>query len=119
MNKGKIIKTIENLESLLLELKGQLGFEMAKSITPQARKINWINKSKKKSGLAKSILELRNRGFMDTSKTALDLSKEFKKQALGYDTDTIRTALMRLVRKGLLEREGEGITKSPWKYKKR
>lgn len=119
MNKDKAEKIISDIAALLDSLRGELNLGLEETRNIKVKKIIPANKFKKRLGLAKSILELMDRGFMNSSKTAMDLSKEFRKQALIYDIDAIRTALMRLVRKGQLEREGEGTTKSPWKYLKK
>jgi hypothetical protein len=117
MNKDEILKTIGEIELLLKKIKSGIYGEKAEYPSTEGKKVT--NRSKRKSGSTKSITELVSRNFFDIAKSSTDVLKELKKQAVKSDPDVVRMTLMRFVRKRILEREGEGTTKNPWKYKKK
>ncbi|KKR76874.1 MAG: hypothetical protein UU21_C0002G0005 [Candidatus Levybacteria bacterium GW2011_GWA2_40_8] len=118
MNKDKIIKIVEKIESLLSELKSEIdsGQKNAKKIRVDASvKFN----KKRKTGPAVSIQNLVSSGFFNSPKTLTELLGEFRKLALNFDKRTVSTELARSVRKQMLIREGAGGSKNPWKYEKK
>lgn len=118
MNKDKIKKTIETIESLLQELKLDLNVsDNNDDAFISAAKKSGSGK-KRKEGPAKWIEDLISSGFFDTHKTLADILEEFRKRALKGEMPTVSKELTRAVRKTLLIRDGKGVSKDPWKYKK-
>ena len=76
-----------------------------------------FEKSKKKTDVTGSIKGLLGQDFFNQGKTDTDVIQRLKKQALNVKRGSISVALMRLVRQGLLIREGDGKKKNPWRYK--
>lgn len=77
-------------------------------------------KKLKADGLKNTIMDYIKNGFFEKNITPEDLVKEFRKKALTkFSLNAVRVTLFRLVQSNILEREGEGTTKNPWKYKKR
>lgn len=70
-----------------------------------------------KSGSAKSIQDLIDSGFFDNPKTLAEILGEFRKRALRGHKPTLSKELTRAIRKGLLDRDGKGGNKDPWKYR--
>lgn len=77
-----------------------------------------VSKKKKTIGLNGNVLKLIEDGYFNSEKSPSDLYESFKKKALTYTRKAISVALMRLVRKNLLTRNGDGSSKNPWTYLK-
>jgi hypothetical protein len=117
MNKEKIKKTIETIESLLQELKLDLNVsDNNDAFISLAKKSG--SRRKRKEGPAKWIGDLISSGFFDTYKTLADVLEEFRKRALKGEMPTVSKELTRAVRKTLLIRDGKGVNRNPWKYKR-
>lgn len=118
MNTDRINEIFGQIELLLKELQEvYVGADKQQAGNSKTNPIAKAHKSKKGIGPAKPILELVAQGFFNTHKIATEVQAELRKRALNIDKDVISVALMRLVRKGGLEREGIGTLKNPWKYK--
>jgi len=75
----------------------------------------------KMTDLKTPITELYNNGFFDNEKMDNDVIKKLREQVLSSTPKraSVSNVLRRLVKKGLLERIGEGNKKNPWKYLKK
>lgn len=117
MKTNRIDEIFEQMEVLLKELRGLCGTENKQpailTVSPETK----VHKSKKGVGPAKPLSELLSQGFFGSYKTPADACKELTKRALNIDKDAMSLALMRLVRRGKMERDGVGTAKNPWKYK--
>jgi hypothetical protein len=105
-------------EMAVSRLEGE-AFVVSKK--PSLKKNNTSQKitkdvKKKTSGLNGNILKLIDDGYFNSDKSPQDLCEMFKKKALTYTRQAISVALMRLVRKNILSRNGEGSSKNPWVY---
>lgn len=67
------------------------------------------------------IIGLYNDGFFDDWKTDNDVIKKLRAQVLTPKRASVSNVLRRLAnpKKGLLERQGDGTKKNPWKYGKK
>lgn len=117
MDNKKVLKIITDIEKAFLELKVLLDINGGK-VVRQKLSVNDSKSQKKGVGPTQPIADLINKGFFTTPKTSSELSKEFRKRAQNYDMRVISMALTRFTRKGLLERDGAGTSKNPWRYKK-
>ncbi|KKR27992.1 MAG: hypothetical protein UT61_C0060G0005 [Candidatus Woesebacteria bacterium GW2011_GWA1_39_8] len=117
MKTDRINEIFEQMEGLLSELRGLYGAENKQPTTSTASSPIRVSKSKKGVGPAKPLSDLLSQGFFSSYKTPADACKELTKRALNIDKDTMSLALMRLVRRAKMERDGAGTAKDPWKYK--
>lgn len=120
MNKNKIVEAVREIESRLKYIKDEINLvddEVKISPNPKIKKI--ASKSREKDGPTKPIADLIKGDFFNSSKSCVEVVREFRKRAFNYDTESVRISLMRFVRKEVLEREGDGTSKNPWKYKKK
>lgn len=71
--------------------------------------------------LGSPIMSLYNDGFFDDWKTDNDVIKKLRAQVLTPKRASVSNVLRRLAspKKGLLERQGDGTKKNPWKYGKK
>lgn len=112
--KEQIIEIISKIEKLASELRALVHKDIA---TVSLRGEKSIKHEKRNIGTSDLIKRLIDSRFFSSSKSVIEVSNECKKRAIPHNKDVIAMALMRLVRKGLLIRDGEGTIKSPWKYK--
>ncbi|HUC31157.1 MAG TPA: BlaI/MecI/CopY family transcriptional regulator [Candidatus Paceibacterota bacterium] len=119
MDKEKVLKIIGQVEALLTELKGEIGVS-DQAVSPKGRKkVPKKSRQSKKSGSVKPIQDLIESGFFDTPKTSVQVVEILEKKAQFFDQSNVATTLMRLVKKGVLERERSGAKNNPWTYKKK
>ncbi|MFA6969458.1 MAG: hypothetical protein WC217_02570 [Candidatus Paceibacterota bacterium] len=117
MNKTQTIKIIEEVEARLALLKKELGVPQKSSVSAASR--SSVSVVKSRGGSTEPIVKLIEGGFFDDPKTDLEVVTALKRKALTFKRKFVAVTLMRLVRKGLLERDGQGGSKSnPWKYRK-
>lgn len=117
MNKNKINEIFGQIETLLKQLREAYEVKNKKTLVPEINIATKTHKSKKGIGPAKALSELLVQGFFNIYKTPAEACKELTKRALNVDKDVMSLALMRLVRRGKMERDGAGTIKDPWKYK--
>lgn len=72
----------------------------------------------RKQGSTEPVEALIAARFFQAPKTDLDVIAALKKKALNFQRSDIAVTLMRFVRKGTLQREGDGTKGSPWQYTK-
>lgn len=87
-----------------------------------AKKIKGVKTKRAKSiDLNTPIIGLYNDGFFDDWKTDNDVIKKLRVQVLTPKRASVSNVLRRLAnpKKGLLERQGDGTKKNPWKYRKK
>lgn len=117
INKEQIIKVIEEIETRLTLLKKGLGVSQESSVNVASR--SPVSAIKSRGGSTEPVVKLIESGFFDDPKTDLEVVVALKRKALTFKRKFVAVTLMRLVRKGLLERDGQGGSKSnPWKYRK-
>lgn len=113
--KGQQIKeTISQIEKLINKLKA-LTSDNTLNISQEKKPAKKNNATGGPTGFINRLVE---NGFFSQPRSPSDVAQESRKSALSYDKVSISMALMRFVRKGLLVRDGQGTTKSPWVYKK-
>ena len=118
MNKENVSRLISQIETNLAELRKELG-ALEEPKLPRGNAARKRGKrNKKKAGSTKPIEGLIASGFFKQAKTDLDVMGALKKKALSFDREDVAVTLMRFVRKGIMEREGDGTKKNPWGYKK-
>lgn len=119
MDKEKVLKTIGQVETLLAELKDEVGV-LDKAVSPKGqKKAPRKSYQGKKPGSTKPIEDLIDSGFFDSLKTDVQATAALKKKAQFFERSDIAVTLMRFVKKNVLEREGNGTKNDPWKYKKK
>lgn len=104
----QILERLEKLEGAVFATK------KIKAVKNDPRRAKGVD-------LITPITELYNDGFFDDLKTDNDVIKKLRAQVLTPKRASVSNVLRRLAspKKGLLEREGDGTKKNPWKYKKR
>jgi hypothetical protein len=115
MDKDQIKKILEQLsihERRLCALE-----EGGRTPTVKVRVKTIKKDSKRKKGSTEPITALNMNGFFKQSKNLTEVQTALKKRALNFDNKDLAVTMMRLVRKGVLERGGDGKKKTPWKYK--
>lgn len=119
MNNTKALTLILQIEKALVTLRAELeGAKRSGSVHEKAVRSKGTSKSKKKEGCTKRIETLIDAGFLRQPKTDLEVIAALKKKALTFSRVDVAVTLMRFVRKGKLEREGDGTKGKPWRYKK-
>lgn len=63
---------------------------------------------RKKKGSTGPVADLLKNGFFKELKSTAEVQVILKKRALSFEKDDLAVTLMRLVRKGILERDGDG-----------
>jgi hypothetical protein len=119
MDKEKVLKTIGQVEALLAELKDEVGVSDQAVSSKSQKKMSKQSRQSKKSGSAKPVQDLIESGFFDTPKTNVQAVEILEKKAQFFDQSNVAVTLMRLVKKGVLERERSGAKNNPWTYKKK
>jgi len=117
MNQDIIKKLIDRIENNLNAIKNELG-DASLTLKENASDTN-ETKIKKGPGPAKPMAELVKGGFLDKPRTAKEVVSALKKRAHNFKHDRVSLVLMRLVRKGILDRDGDGSLANPWKYVKK
>lgn len=97
-----------------LEMNGNIpereeGGERCRISKPKARKTD----------LSSPIQELYNGGFFKEWRTDNDVVKKLKQQVLTARRASVSNVLRRFAtpKRGLLERDGNGTKKAPWRYR--
>lgn len=120
MNKDiaeKILERLDGIESRIAKLEHG-DANPAKGKTPKV--ISGRKKTKKKGvALIMPIKKLVEQGFFQDWKTDNDVVEKLKKQVLIAKRPSVSNVLRKLASpaQGLLQREGEGNKKHPWRYK--
>ena len=118
MDNKKIQSVISNMEALLEELKKLLVVNTDNAL-PE-RSVPTHSKVKRQTGKespTKILNSLIKKGYFSTPRTANEVQKELKKTATSMKNSSLLVTLMRLVKKETLERDGDGTSKNPWRYK--
>lgn len=104
----QILKRIERLEKVVF---GVGKNKNKKKVAQRA----------KRTDLKTPVTALCNSGFFDSEKTDNDVIKKIREQVLSSTPKraSVSNVLRGLVKRGLLERTGEGNRKNPWKYRKK
>ena len=120
MDKNKLVKIINELQVNINQLKALAGFEIDAAETKN-KKAGGKKSGGQKTDLETPIRELLNSGFFSDWKTDNDVIKELRTQVLTPKRASVSNVLRRLAspKRGLLERQGDGTKKSPWKYRKK
>lgn len=120
MDKNKLIEIINRLQASINQLKVLAGFEI-NAIKAEKKKTGSKKPNRQKTDLETPIRELLNSGFFSDWKTDNDVIKKLRAQVLTPKRASVSNVLRRLAspQKGLLERQGDGTKKSPWKYRKK
>lgn len=114
----KILKRLDGIETRITKLeRGDSGATTAEVATGKKRK-----KSKRvKTDLGTPVKRLIESGFFRDWKTDNDVVKKLKQQVLTAKRASISNVLRRFASPahGLLQRDGEGTKKHPWRYKQK
>jgi len=112
----QILERLSSIESRVTKLEGD-DFSQGRDKSPKLRK----SKKLKKIDLETPIKKLLSGRFFKEWKTDNDVIKKLKKQVLNPKRASVSNVLRRLAssKRGLLERDGEGTKKSPWRYKEK
>lgn len=97
-------------------------FERLEAAVFTAKKIKRAKTRRAKdTDLNTPIMGLYSDGFFDDWKTDNDVIKKLRAQVLTPRRASVSNVLRRLTspKKGLLERQGDGTKKTPWKYRKK
>lgn len=113
-NNEEIISRLGSLEKQVEALNGAVfGASSTKTPLIKSRKTQ-----KKGKGSTKPVKDLVQGGFFSAGKTGVEVQIALNKRAMRFDVNDIAVTMMRLVQAGLLERDGDGTPKNPWRYKK-
>lgn len=114
----KILKRLDGIETRIAKLEhDDFSATAGEAIIAKKRK-----KSKKvKTDLGTPVKKLIEGGFFRDWKTDNDVVKKLKQQVLTTKRASISNVLRRFASPahGLLQRDGEGTKKSPWRYKQK
>src|SRR3989344_4017381 len=114
----KILKRLDGIETRIAKLeRGDSDATIAEAATGKKRK-----KSKRvKTDLGTQVKKLIESGFFRDWKTENDVVKKLKQQVLTAKRASISNVLRRFASPahGLLQRDGEGTKKHPWRYKQK
>ena len=115
----KILKRLDEIERKVAKLErgGSDSCPVEEIATAKKRK-----KSKRaKTDLGTPVKKLIESGFFRDWKTDNDVVKKLKQQVLTAKRASISNVLRRFASPahGLLQRDGEGTKKSPWRYKQK
>ncbi|OGF64262.1 hypothetical protein A2661_00765 [Candidatus Giovannonibacteria bacterium RIFCSPHIGHO2_01_FULL_45_24] len=114
----KILKRLDGIETRIAKLeRGDSDATIAEAATGKKRK-----KSKRvKTDLGTPVKKLIESGFFRDWKTDNDVVKKLKQQVLTAKRASISNVLRRFASPahGLLQRDGEGTKKHPWRYKQK
>lgn len=104
----QIFERLEKLEGVVFSTK---KIKSSKSDSRRAKGVD----------LTTPITGLYNDGFFDDWKTDNDVIKKLRAQVLTPKRASVSNVLRRFAspKKGLLERQGDGTKKNPWKYRKK
>lgn len=122
MDKDKLKRIINELQVNIDQLKALAGIEFDSSKNLNTKTKTNIKKSKRqKTDLETPIRELLNGTFFSNWKTDNEVIQELRTQVLNPKRASVSNVLRRLAspKKGLLERQGDGTKKNPWKYRKK
>ena len=120
MDKNKLVKIIDGFQANINQLKALAGLEI-NAAEAKNKKVGSKKSGRQKTDLETPIQELLNSRFFSDWKTDNDVIKELRTQVLTPKRASVSNVLRRLAspKKGLLERQGDGNKKSPWKYRKK
>ena len=118
MDKEKLLWIINELQANIDQLKVIAGIEVIPSSAPLKKT---IKSKRQKTNLETPIRELLNGTFFSNWKTDNDVIRELRTQVLNPKRASVSNVLRRLAspKKWLLERQGDGTKKNPWKYRKK
>ncbi|OIO30846.1 hypothetical protein AUJ77_01725 [Candidatus Nomurabacteria bacterium CG1_02_43_90] len=110
MSKSK--KIIEQIESLLEELKEEVGIPIG--VVKESKK---VVAEKNFSGLTREIFNLVTEGFFDTAKSLSEIQKKLKEEGINKPTTALMKPVLMLIRKKVLGRNKP--EKGQYQYYKR
>lgn len=114
----KILKRLDGIETRIAKLeRGDSDATTTETTTGKKRK-----KSKRvKTDLGTPVKKLIESGFFRDWKTDNDVVKKLKQQVLTAKRASVSNVLRRFTSPahGLLQRDGEGTKKHPWRYKQK
>lgn len=110
MNKSK--KIIEQIESLLAELKKEVGVSVG-----AAKKSRKVATEEIFSGLTGEVFNLVTEGFFDNAKSLSEIQKKLKEEAINKPTTALMKPVLMLIRKKVLGRNKP--EKGQYQYYKR
>lgn len=118
MDKERLLRIINELQGNIDQLKLLVGIEVIPSPAPKEKN---KKSNKQKVDLETPIRDLLNEGFFSDWRTDNDVIKKLRVQVLTPKRASVSNVLRRLAspKKGLLERQGDGTKKNPWKYRKK
>lgn len=120
MDKNKLIEIINKLQTNIDQLKVLAGVGID-PVRVHKRKVSNKKSKRQKTDLETPIRELLNSDFFSGWKTDNDVIKKLRIQVLTPKRASVSNVLRRLTspKRGLLERQGDGTKRNPWKYKKK
>lgn len=110
MNKSK--KIIEQIESLLVELKKEIGVS-----TSTAKEDKKVTAGENFSGLTGEIFNLVTEGFFDNAKSLSEMQRKLKEEGINKPTTALMKPVLLLIRKKVLGRNKP--EKGQYQYYKR
>ncbi len=118
MDKDKFTRIVNELQNNINQLRALADIEV---ISPPTSTKKTKKSKKQKTDLETPIRELLNGDFFSDWKTDNDVIKELRTQVLIPKRASVSNVLRRLAssKRGLLERDGDGTKKSPWRYKEK
>jgi len=114
-NDSKILKLINQIESVIAQLKLEIETERRRN----GKKIKLQRPKKQRMDVATPIKNLLEKGFFSEGRTDKDVLKKLREQVLNPGRSSVAEVLRRFAspKKNLLERSGDGTRKNPWKYR--
>lgn len=114
----KILKRLDGIETRIAKLESSDSGVAAKETSTGKKQ----RKSKRvKTDLGTPVKKLIDGGFFRDWKTDNDVVKKLKQQVLTAKRASVSNVLRRFANPahGLLQRDGEGTKKHPWRYKQK
>lgn len=101
------VSIIEQIESLLLELKMSLGVKRSDRIRSSTDAIdsNVFAAKAKLKGVSRAISDLADAGFFDEPRGIMEIQQKLRDEGINKPTTGLMSPLLRLIRKRILERQ--------------
>jgi hypothetical protein len=114
-----IIKKLDDIELRLTKIEGKQSDSTKRKNAIASSKTRKPKRAK--IDLVTPIKKLIENGFFKDWKTDNDVVKKLRQQVLNSKRASVSNVLRRLAsaKQGLLQRDGEGTKKYPWRYKEK